>query len=504
MSRKIKNIVSYLFLLLSGLLCALTLYIMNRFQQVTFEQLIYSLFYAKGSSINSIGEGIIICSIVVIIYLVIVLFPFYGKIHIKKKKIFPLNKGFLFPYAAYMFLLMFVVSGLYFGMFRFFYYQIDTTDLFDEYVDPREVEVSFPNKKKNLIYIFVESLEMSSVSRENGGLVLKSYIPNLEKIALENTNFSGSDGLGGALQVKGVTWTIGGMVAQTSGLPFKVLVHHNKYDNYSSFMQGAYSLGEILEKNEYKNYIMMGSDASFAGRKQYFLEHGNYKILDYNWAKSEKLFNNSYYEWWGFEDNKLFQYAKKELLEISKNDEPFNFTMLTADTHFPDGYIDKTCRIDKSFVGTSWYARSFYCCDKMIYNFLEWLKLQDFYDDTVVVISGDHLTMQNKFYEVDDWKKRSVYNVIINSNIDTEYDKNRLFTTMDMYPTTLVALGATIPGNKLGLGVDLYSGEKTLLEKYGYDYVNKEIDKKSKFYNQYILGNTYYEMYKNTNHEYED
>ena len=82
----------------------------------------------------------------------------------------------------------------------------------------------------------------------------------------------------------------------------------------------------------------MGSDAAFGGRKNYFTSHGDYEIDDYYWAISEGLIPEGYYQWWGYEDAKLFEYAKDKLTEISKNDEPFNFSMLTVATHFEDGY----------------------------------------------------------------------------------------------------------------------------------------------------------------------
>ena len=31
-------------------------------------------------------------------------------------------------------------------------------------------------------------------------------------------------------------------------------------------------------------------------------------------------------------------------MEIAKEDEPFNFTMLTTDTHFTDGYVENFCK----------------------------------------------------------------------------------------------------------------------------------------------------------------
>ena len=44
-------------------------------------------------------------------------------------------------------------------------------------------------------------------------------------------------------------------------------------------VHGAYSIGEILEKEGYKNYIMVGSDLTFGGRRDYYQNHGNYTSL---------------------------------------------------------------------------------------------------------------------------------------------------------------------------------------------------------------------------------
>ncbi len=48
-----------------------------------------------------------------------------------------------------------------------------------------------------------------------------------------------------------------------------------------------------------------------------------------------------------------------------------------------------------------------------------------------------------------------------------------------MFPTTLAAMGVEIPGNRLGLGTNLYSSEDTLVERYGTDLVSKELTRKS-------------------------
>lgn len=56
---------------------------------------------------------------------------------------------------------------------------------------------------------------------------------------------------------------------------------------------------------------------------------------------------------------------------------------------------------------------------------------------------------------------------------------------MDMFPTTLAALGVEIDGNKLGLGTNLFSGEETLREELDANYINKELKRNDKMYNQF-------------------
>lgn len=75
----------------------------------------------------------------------------------------------------------------------------------------------------------------------------------------------------------------------------------------------------------------------------------------------------------------------------------------------------------------------------------------------------------------------------IGDAINEKPSVNRKYTTLDLYPTTLAALGVQIEGDKLGLGVNLYSGEQTLVEQYGKDYLEIELLKDSKLYRKKIL-----------------
>ena len=59
---------------------------------------------------------------------------------------------------------------------------------------------------------------------------------------------------------------------------------------------------------------------------------------------------------------------------------------------------------------------------------------------------------------------------------------------MDMFPTTLASLGASIEGDRLGLGTNLFSDKRTLAEEYGIQKLNKELKKNSNYYYKYLRG----------------
>lgn len=364
-----------------------------------------------------------------------------------------------------------------------------SSNFFEEnYVDPSKAKITFPDKKRNLIYIYLESTETTILSSKNGGSSATSLSPELENLALNNISFSNTLSLGGALPVYGTTWTVAGMVAQSAGIPIATEFAGNELGNYfTNFLPGAHSLGEVLEKEGYSQEIMFGSDASFAGRDKYFTQHGNYKIFDYYTAIKDGKIPSDYHTWWGYEDNKLIDYAKEEITKLSDSSQPFNFQMLTADTHFVDGYLDPTCATEFD----SQYKNVFACASKRIGDFVDWIKQQDFYNNTTIVISGDHLGMQTDFYDdlIGDTSsyQRAIYNTIINAAIAPVKEKQRRFTTLDFYPTTLASIGAKINGDSLGLGVNLFSDKQTLVEKYGLEYMNTELQKKSSYYSNNIL-----------------
>ena len=85
-------------------------------------------------------------------------------------------------------------------------------------------------------------------------------------------------------------------------------------DTQDNFFPGITTIGDILSDAGYSQTLLLGSNATFGGRKLYFSEHGNYDIIDYNYAMEQGwLSTEEYPVWWGYDDQKLFEFAKNRL-----------------------------------------------------------------------------------------------------------------------------------------------------------------------------------------------
>ena len=360
----------------------------------------------------------------------------------------------------------------------------ESTFIKDNYVMVPE-NVTF-NEKRNLIYIVVESLETTFFTKEQGGEWDYAVTPELYRLLNDedSISFSATDKAGGMSVLSGASWTTAAIVANSTGLPFKIPIQRNSYHS-DNFMNGAYAIGDLLKDHGYYNEVISGAKTDFGGIQEFYTKHGDYSIIDINSLEDYGFeMDKSDKGPWGFNDKYLFEIAKKRLNIVSKKNKPFNMTLISIDNHPNDGFIGDYSVDDYDVRYENVYATD----SKLIYEFIKWVKQQDFYEDTTIVIVGDHLNMQTEFFKGKEEDNRFIYNVIINSAVTTNNTKNRIFTAVDMYPTTVAALGGNIKGNQLGLGINLFSEEQTLAEKYGLAELNSNIEKRSPFYNTYILG----------------
>ena len=486
-----RSVLTILVLLAGNLLFFLTIWMVNKYENVTLDQFIYAAKSSAAGANRSLMKsakvrvgvfGVVATMLELLLYWVCA--GAVRRFRAGRIARFVVRRAVALAMAILIF-----AAGLFtvkLNLVRFVSAAATESEFIeDHYIDPNLAQLTFPEEKRNLVYIFLESMESSFAETEAGGPIHENFIPELTQLAQENVHFSNDESLGGAMGFAGTTWTAAAMVTQTSGINVQVPLDAAYFGGEDGFMPGVVSLGELLEDAGYNQTLLVGSDAEFGGRDAYFTEHGNYNIVDMNTLKDRGWLPEDYRVWWGFEDAKLFAAAKLELSALAAQGEPFNFTLLTCDTHFPNGYRCQECQGEYP----ERYPTVMRCSSRMVYDFVRWIQEQPFYENTTIILSGDHTTMDPDFMEgANEDYVRTIYNCIINPAVEPVRETNREFGTFDMFPTTLAAMGVQIDGDRLGLGTNLFSDKQTLCEMYGFEALNWELQKKSEFYENRFLG----------------
>ena len=447
----------------------------------------------SGIYVSALTKALLPSVIITILFVLFVFLRFKIVLNFKNYSAIVYNENIRKTFSVILSLAVFF-GGLAYGINNFKLYDlykayfVKSSFIEENYVEPKETKLIFPEKKRNVIYIYLESMKNSYMSKDLGGMEEINLIPKLTQLANEGYSFSDTDNkFGGPKTPVGSQWSLASMTNQMTGLPMKV-PGNNSYGSSGNFLPGAWTFGDVLNNEGYEQTVMVGANAKFGGLEYLFSSHGNYKVMDYNFAIKNGLLPNNYRQFWGFEDDKLYKFAKDEITRLYNTGKPFNMTLETADTHTP-GYVSPQIKN----VFNNQYANAIYYSQNEVYKFVQWIKQQPFYDNTTIILIGDHLSMCSDFFKnVNKNYNRTQYNLIINPSPELEISKtrfnNRIWSNYDMYPTVLAAMGVKIDGNRLALGTNLFSNEPTVFEQYGYDYVNKELAKKSTFFNDKILS----------------
>lgn len=387
----------------------------------------------------------------------------------------------LVPYASILFL---VVPGIVSSApFKAFFQQpIDSKFYREYYVHPDSVQIQSQGEPRNLIVIFLESME-TNFSKHTPEIV------DLEKLSL---NFAP-----GGENVSGTTWTIAGITGKLCGIPLNMPMgineHHGK--RLPTYIPYAKCLTDVLADKGYDQLYIQGSSGDFTQKRKFWTVHGNVGIHDIEFYKSVGKIPEKYYEFWGFEDRKLYGFAKEELDSLAKREKPFAFYMLTVDTHQPYGYVDDSCKVALKNVGFEWsednqLPAALRCASMQLTSFVDWIKEQSWSDNTVVSVMGDHaaplLSSKAELAPTD-----SLYwtNFIINSAFDSEaYQRERTYSSLDMFPTLLESMGFELDGRSIGLGRSLFADKPTLLEIYDKPVLDSLLRERSFQYDYFLMG----------------
>ena len=356
----------------------------------------------------------------------------------------------------------------------------------ENYANPDSVKITAPEQKRNLILIYIESLETTFADKEHGGNQDTNLIPEITELALQNTSF-GKNGthIGGGIDAVGSGSTFGSFHSRSLGIPNIInykktpILHHYK------------SLYNILDDNGYKQIFFQGNSGLFNDFQNFVKDHKINEVYgpdDLIQRLNLDTLNIVKSQWFKTVPDKDVFYFANQILDTIK--EPFSLTFFTIDTHAPHGFYDSNCiKIADDKNEDARLKASARCVSKELNKFLVSLKSKSFYENTSVIIFGDHLFMGTRL--VQGFNNRKWINIFINASKTPITEEKRLFSDIDMFPTILSSINFDINGDRLGLGTDLFSGQKTLIESIGLDSLNKEINKMS---NHLIYENHLFRM----------
>jgi phosphoglycerol transferase len=351
-----------------------------------------------------------------------------------------------------------------------------------EYIDPDSVHIEF-KEKKNLILIFLESMEYNFQDSVNGGNHPRNLIPEISEYIKNEQSF-----IPGGTQVAGMGWTIADVVAKTCGIPLVLPPSiRNDVKLMKSFLPGVTCLTDILIGNDYNVVVSKGANIKFSNMDVFLNCHSApqaFGLMEY--MKDKQWINSETISEWGVQDSLHYELVKEHIDRISKQEKPWALWFFTVNTHTPHGILDSTCGIAQDISESERMSAIIRCSSHQLDNFIKWAKEQEWFDNTVIAVMGDHAMMAApEFIGFKDLDFTHYWlDFFINSSQITEKTE-RTFTSLDMFPTILEAIGADIPGRALGLGRSLYSGDPTLLEKYGIDSLNRALDQRSVEYDSF-------------------
>lgn len=302
-------------------------------------------------------------------------------------------------------------------------------------------------KDKNLIVVQIESLQTAVINQFYQG---QEITPNINKLIAKDSiyfsNYYQQLGKGNTSDAEFVS--LNSLYPITSG---------NTYNVYER--NSFYGLPWIMREQGYASNSYHGYVASFWNRENIYPKIGfNESYFEEDYQMGEKIV-------FGLADEDFFEQTVPIMAE--KEGKNFHF-LVTLSSHKPYGLPEDKKKIvldeaDDNFFGH--YLQSINYLDYSIGVFIESLKEQGLYDDSVIVMYGDHfgIGMEDELAKErmeafigTEYTHEEMFNIpmwihIPNSNLSETVDVTG--GQIDFLPTVLNIMG--IENNYLAFGQDL-------------------------------------------------
>ncbi|EED36151.1 phosphatidylglycerol--membrane-oligosaccharide glycerophosphotransferase [Luminiphilus syltensis NOR5-1B] len=313
----------------------------------------------------------------------------------------------------------------------------------------QEVKLGSAGPQKNIVHIYLESVERTYFDET----IFPGLVPNLKRLEKEAISFTAID------QVIGTEWTIAGMTAAQCGIP--LLAGGNTMSGADQFLPGANCMGDMLHEQGYHLNYLGGAALDFAGKGNFYTSH-QFDDVQGREELVGTLDDPEYLSSWGLYDDSLFAIAEEKFDALAAADAPFVFFMLTLDTHNPIGHVSERCEEVVYGDGSNPILNAVHCADQMAAEFIERIRGSDIFDNTLLVVSSDHLAMTNSATELLETGDRKNLLMFFGNDL-TPASVNTRGSTIDVGPTMLTLAGYDVEA--LGFGRDLLRSGPKLFQK---------------------------------------
>lgn len=305
-----------------------------------------------------------------------------------------------------------------------------------------EGQPKLSSAQKSFIYIYAESFERTFFNDD----VFPGLITHLKDDKNNYIDFTNVE------EVYATGATMMGMVASQCGVIAVPTVT-------GDLMSGIECLGNKLSKVDYDLHYIQGGALDFASTRNFYNNHGFTNLTGLDFFK-KKYKDQKYFSQWGVYDEYMFEEGLKRYKSLKSKEKPFGLVVVTLDTHYPKGHQSPLCNL-KYKDGKNPYLNAIKCSDYNISRFIERVLRED-NGETIIILASDHLALKTTAnHLLTDLPRR---NLLRFYNVNKSKDNYlKPASTLDIGTTIMNLVG--IQG-QLGLGVNLFSKQRTILERY--------------------------------------
>lgn len=311
-------------------------------------------------------------------------------------------------------------------------------------------KVDLPEQPKNFVYLFLESLERTYLDET----IFPGLMPNLKALEAKSLSFTNIQ------QAYSTNWTISGMTSGLCGMPL-IGSAGNSMSRVDQFLPGASCIGDLLDPYGYELNYLGGASLDFAGKGNFFKSH-SFDRVEGREELLELQDDPDYLSSWGIYDDRLYDIATNRLNSLAASEQPFGLVLQTVDTHNPNGYLSNACEGLEYQDGSNPILNAVHCADVMAGKFIDQIRNNPEFENTVLVVSSDHLAMRNTAWDQLESGERRNLLMFFGKDIEAGVNR-RAASTLDVGPTLLSLIGADV--KSFGFGRDLLRNKPTLSEE---------------------------------------